>query len=120
MRSKNKDLKTLIKFSSTDLEVWTKDRSKDEHYSILPMENIEEVTDIPKFNRKLVWKKQLDKPARSKPVQSAGRIVLPSMRQNDQSTRNNDTPSGSGTPAKRQKKNNQTDMELDENQEESI
>ena len=118
LRSRNKDLKTLIKFSSTDLEVWCKDRSKDEHYSILQMEDIEKISNIPKFNHNLVWKKRSDKPARRKPVLTAGKIVPPSLRQFETRVRNDDTPSG--TPAKRQKKSNQTSMEQDENQDESI
>ena len=81
LRSNNKDLKTLVKFGSSDLEVLVKDRSKEEHYTILPIEDIEKVSSIPKFNHKLVWRKRNDRPAAKKPTLPAGKIVPPSLKQ---------------------------------------
>ena len=58
MREEDDNMKNYIRFNDTDLEVLVKDKSKDEFYSILPLEEIEKEGAIPKFNHSIVWKKK--------------------------------------------------------------
>ena len=81
LRENNPDIKTIIRFTETDLEVLTKDKSREEPYRVTPMEDIEAKITIPKYDHKLTWRKRSDKPVRSQPTPVRGRIIPPSLRQ---------------------------------------
>ena len=121
LREDNKDLKTLIRFGDDDIEVMIKDRSKEDHYSVLSLEEIEKNGLIPKFKHEIVWRKRTEKSHRRELTPVSGKIIPPSLQRTTMSR----TSSSSGSdlqPSKRQKKDNDqlsdtdiADKESDEN-----
>ena len=59
LRDSNKDLKTLIRFGDEDIEVMIKDRSTEDHYSVLSLEEIGKHGVIPKFKHEITWRKKI-------------------------------------------------------------
>ena len=67
-RTKDKNLKTMIRFNDHDLEVLFKDRSVDDHYNIVALKDIEkEAGPIPKFDHSVSWNKRQDRPPKNPP-----------------------------------------------------
>ena len=83
LRRENKDKKTIVRFSGKDLEVLVKDRRIEDNYRLLPLEEIEKLGPIPKFDHTIVWKKRMDKPPRRQLIPVTGKIITPSIRQTD-------------------------------------
>ena len=114
LREDNKDIKTLIRFGNEDIEVLIKDRSKEDHYSVLTLEEIEKNGTIPKFKHEVIWKKMTEKPQRKELKPVTGKLIPPSL----QRTSISRTSSSSGSdvhPSKRQKKNNVEEMDTSKN-----
>ena len=103
LRSENKDIKTIIRFAEKDLEVLTKNRNHDDHYKIIPLEEIEKLDKIPKFDHSIKWKHRVDKPPKSivKPVLT--KIVPPSIR-GTELQRQRSTENSTSAPTKRPRK----------------
>ena len=62
LKNDDKDVKFQIRFNDKDLEVLIKNRRTDEHYYILPLEDIEKKGEIPKFNYSITWTKRTTNP----------------------------------------------------------
>ena len=113
LRDENKDIKTLIRFGNDDIEVMVKDRSNDDHYSTLSLEEIEKKGSILKFKHEVVWKKRSEKPQRNELKPAKGKITPPSIQR---TTLSRTSSSGSDLhPPKRQKKNDTEVLETSNN-----
>ena len=83
IREKNRDIKTLMRFGETDIEVLTKDKTKDEGYKTLSLEEIEKSGAIPKFDHTIKWRRRTDRMSRRKTTQSSEKLCPPSLRQSE-------------------------------------
>ena len=120
LRDENKDLKTLIRFGDDDIEVLTKDRSKEDHYSVLTLEEIEKKGAIPKFKHEVVWRKRSERPYRRELKPVSGKITPPSLQR---TTISRTSSSGSDLhPSKRQKKNTDqvSDTDIADNSDDNL
>ena len=107
LRDNNSDTKTMMRFTNTDIEVLTKDRTKQEGYKVLELQEIEaESGVIPKFQHQIKWNRRSDVPHRKKVTPVKGKVCPPSLR------RRSSSPSAVTNPPKRQK-NQDDDMEED-------
>ena len=117
LREDNKDLKTIIRFGNDDVEVMIRDRSKDEQFKVLSLDEIEESGTIPKFKHEVIWRKRSERPLKKNLRTVSGTIVPPSLQRSPISR-----SSSSGSvlhPSKRQKKDQDSskiifDSEMDE------
>ena len=101
LREDNVDIKTQIRFGNDDLEVVIKNRALEDHYSPLPLSDIEAQGQIPKFNHDIAWKKRVDRAPRNAPKVMNNKVVPPSIL-----NRHPDSPPSSETtyPSKRLRK----------------
>ena len=103
LRTKDNDVKTLLRFSNTDIKVLTKNRIQEDYYRIIPMEDIERISPIPKFNHTITWKKRSDRPAKKQPEPVRNKVCPPSMKQSDLMRQRSIEGSTTQKPSKRQK-----------------
>ena len=105
IRGANPNIKTQIRFNSTDLEILTKVRGKDEPFKTYkPSE--EELSEIPNFDFTKKWTKKVDRPPRRRLDPLLGSIEVPSLR-------------NSRHPAKRQQSSSSSSSSSDEERESS-
>ena len=64
IRSKNKNIKTQVRYGNKDVELWTKTRGEDERYERMEMEEVEREAQLPKFDHLVRWQKRPDRPPR--------------------------------------------------------
>ena len=76
-------MKTLMRFGETDIEVMTRDKSKDEGYKSLSLEEIEKSGEIPKFDYTIKWRRRTDRMTRRKTTQTREKVCPPSLRQSE-------------------------------------
>ena len=80
-RSKDSNIKTMIRFNDTDMEVLFKDRKVDEQYYTVSLKDIEKETgSIPKFDHSVTWNKRQDRPPKNPPRQVTEPVCPPSLR----------------------------------------
>ena len=109
MRSRNKDLKTQLRFGDEDLEILVKDRAKDDGYSQLSLKDLETNESIPKFNHEIPWKKRIERGTRNSLKSVSGKLIPPSVQRTSVSR---SSSSGSDfQPTKRHRKNNEENMD---------
>ena len=114
-RSKNTNLKTMIRFTDCDMEVLFKDRNTDEQYNVVDLKDIaKEVGKIPRFDHSVQWKLRVDRPLKTTPKVTTQAVRPPSLggaRMTKQSSTSSSSSSGPSQPSKRFKGSN--DMETD-------
>ena len=67
-RAKDSNLKTMIRFNDTDLEVLFKDKSADDQYYAVSLKDIEKDSGaIPKFDHSVKWTRRVDRPDKNLP-----------------------------------------------------
>ena len=88
----------------------TKDRKTEDNYQILPLDEIEKLGPIPKFNHTLAWKKRIDKPPRSKVEPVTTRVCPPSLRQNELQRHRSTDSNSAAAPAKKPRKENEPEI----------
>ena len=110
-RTKDLNLKTLIRFSDTDIEVLFKDKKKDEHYYNIPLKEIEnEIGKIPKFDHSVPWVRRQDRPPKNPPKLVKEAVCPPSLRGSmptKQLSTSSSSSSGPSLPSKRKKTSHQ-------------
>ena len=107
-RSKNQNLKTLIRFHDTDMEVLFKDRKHDDHYYVVPLKEIEnEAGPLPKFDHSVTWTKRQDRPPKNAPRKVTEPVCPPSLRGSNpskQRSTSSSSSSGNSLPLSKRKK----------------
>ena len=102
----DRNIKTQIRFSESDLVIMTKIRGSNEPYRVRKL-SAEEKKQIPVFDHSLVWRKKTEKPPRKKLAPIVGKVTVPSMeniqRDTTQKTVKNAQKNVTSTPSKRQK-----------------
>ena len=91
-----------MRFTETDIEVLTKDRTKEEGYKVLELTEIDKAGTIPKFQHEIKWRKRSDLPTRWKTSPARGKVCPPSLRQSELQRRRSSSSSERQHPAKRQ------------------
>ena len=77
-------MKTIMRFGETDIEVMVKDRSKEEGYKPLTLEEIEKKGgQIPKFDHAIKWRRRTDRIVRRKTTPVKEKVCPPSLRMNE-------------------------------------
>ena len=80
-RSADENIKTIIRFNDTDIEVLFKNKKVENQYNIVPLKDIEkEVRSIPRFDHSVTWVKQQDRPQKNPPRKVTEPVVPPSLR----------------------------------------
>ena len=118
LRDKYPDLKTLMRFNNTDIELLTKIRGSMEPYKVRELSQ-EEKNRLPLFDHTKVWKKKVDRPPRRSLSPTTGRIQLPSMRKETHGRpppRQRSTSSQDLIKNKRQKRDITKEPSTDKNQ----
>ena len=110
LRSENEDTKTIIRFTEKDLEVLVKNRNVEDHYRAIPLDEIEKLESIPKFDHSIKWERRQDRPPKTlvKPVLT--RIIPPSIRQTELQ-RQRSLENSTTAPTKRLKKDGNEQMQ---------
>ena len=107
-RSKDQNIKTMIRFNDTDMEVLFKDRKVDDHYYAVPLKDIERETgSIPKFDHSVSWSKRQDRPPKNPPRKVTEPVCPPSLRGSNlskQSSISSSSSSGNSLPLSKRKK----------------
>ena len=117
MRESNPNIKTQMRFNKHDVEVLTKSRGSSEPYKVTPLTDIcgedGKVEDIPSFDDKIKWNMKKDRLPRNTTSGSPIRGLPPSMRVEDDrfSHQLSRTNSLNNAPKKRQRKENDMDIE---------
>ena len=84
LRLKDKDTKTQIRYGKCDVELWTKNRSQDERFSQMNMDDIEREQRLPKFDHTIRWTRKKERPPRRQISPTKIRAEVPSLRQNQE------------------------------------
>ena len=63
-RAKNVDLKTQIRFGKKDLEIFTKEKGKNEPFKKVSLAEFTEEEDLPLFDHAITWKRYKDRKTR--------------------------------------------------------
>ena len=107
-RAKDTNVKTMIRFNDTDLEVLFKDRSVDDQYNIVSLKDIEkEAGSIPKFDHSVIWNRRQDRPPKNPPRLVTEAVSPPSMRgskPSKQTSTSSSSSSGQSLRANKRKK----------------
>ena len=119
--SEDDNIKTMIRFNDTDMEVLFKNKKVDNQYYLVPLKDIEtEVGSIPKFDHSVSWVKRQDRPPKNPPRKVTGPVCHPSLRGASISKQTSISSSSSGNSlplSKRKKTTHQSvnRMETEEN-----
>ena len=116
LRESNKDIKTQIRFGDNDIEVVIKDRATKDHYSPLPLAEIEKVTTVPRFNHDIVWRKRTDRAPRNATKVVTTKVVPPSIQNQLPSRHSSSSSNENHNPTKRMRKNKDTPEDNLENE----
>ena len=103
-------MKTLLRFSDSDIEVLVKRKGTNEPYVVVPLEEIETQAPIPKYDHSISWKKIIYRPARQK-AQVTGKVCPPSLKGSRLQLRQLSSSSSDSTlanPSKKYRKGNST------------
>ena len=120
-RLKDSNIKTMIHFNDTDLEVLFKDKKVDEQYYTVSLKDIEKETgNIPNFDHSVSWIKRQDRPPKNPPRLVTEVVCPPSIRgskPSKQISTSSSSSSGQSLPSKRKKTSHQSTnhMETEDN-----
>ena len=118
-RSKDSNLKTIIRFNDVDIEVLFKDKKSDEQYYNISLKDIEKETGvIPKFDHSVSWVKRQDRPHRNPPKSVTEAVIPPSLRGSTLSKQlSTSSSSGPSLPSKRKNTSHRSssNMETEDN-----
>ena len=101
-RAEEPPMKTLMRFSDVDIEILMKPRGSPEPYVVVPLEEIEKIAPILKYDHSVTWKKCIDRPPRQ-PVSNVRTVCPPSIRGVDMQRQLSSSSSNlsSGNPTKK-------------------
>ena len=120
-RSKDKNIKTMIRFNDHDLEVLFKDKSKEDHYNLVALKEIEEeVGKIPKFDHTVSWRRRQDRPPLNPPRCTTETICPPSLKGSTKHTSTSSSSSGQSIQNKRKKISHPSDDNMEVGAEDNI
>ena len=66
MRSNDSNLKTQLRFGHRDIDVMTKEKGSKEPYKYVPLVELTNLQDLPKFDHSRRWAQRVDRPPRRK------------------------------------------------------
>ena len=127
LRLNDKNTKTQIRYGKCDVELWTKNRSQDERFSLMNMDDIEREQRLPKFDHTIRWTRKKERPPRRQISPTKVRAEVPSLRQNqdelptESRTESENQPSSASKKLRRSNSQNlmdKTNAEVDADMEE--
>ena len=117
MRTKDKTLKTQIRFGETDIEVYTKKKGTQEPFRYVALDKIVYLNEIPAFDHSRKWTKRQDRPPRRRvfssnqsPPTSRKQRNIPPSRQNS-TTDNPSKKSRTESPVESSDSSDSSDMD---------
>ena len=108
-QSGDENLKTMIRFNDTDMEVLFKNRKVENQFNVLSLKDIEtETGPIPKFDHSVSWVRRQDRPPRNPLRKITEPVCPPSLRGSSiskQTSVSSSSSSGNSLPLSKRKKN---------------
>ena len=79
MRSKNRNLKTQIRFLQADIALFVKTKGSDDPFTEVMMEEVEETEKLPEIDQKAAWRRKAEQPPWRRTSPNTREIVLKSL-----------------------------------------
>ena len=114
MREQHKDMKTQLHFGARDVDFFTKERGSDKAYKKIALEDVTDVTKLPKFDHGIKWRKRIERPPRRKVEYNMSSVMRPSLRKTHQLSRSS-SHDNMTNGIKRHRGNSSKQVETEEN-----